>query len=233
MTALRYPLVMLLTGMLGLAGCSMNQPVPMYQLDAGQPGLPRQSAGLAVELGPVTVADYLQHDTMLQRQPDGSLTAARDARWAGNLPSDINQLLLRQLAWRLDSQRVVLAPGTTNSAPDVKVVLSITRLDSGSKEPAVLDAQWRLLDRRGQLRDSRIVHLEEKHTGSSADQARAQGVLLQHLVEQLSVAIKPLANQPVAEEKKPSPATPKTVEADKPKMPMATPIRTDLEIFRF
>lgn len=233
MTALRFPLVLLLTGMLGLAGCSMNQPVPMYQLDAGQPGLPKQSAGLAVELGPVTVADYLQHDTMLQRQPDGSLTAARDARWAGNLPSDIDQLLLRQLAWRLDSQRVVMAPNTATFSPDVKVVLSITRLDSGAKEPAVLDAQWRLLDRRGQVRDTRIVHLEEQHLGSSADQARAQGVLLQHLVEQLSVAIKPLANQPVAEEKKQTSTKPKTAEADKPKMPMAAPIRTDLEIFRF
>lgn len=232
MIALRFPLVLLMTGMLGLAGCAVRPPATMYQLDSGQPGLPKQSTGVAVELGPITIADYLQRDTMLQRQPDGSLTAARDAQWAGSLSADINQLLLRQLAWRLDSQRVVMAPGNVNFSPDVQVMVSITRLDSGDKQPAILDAQWRLIDRKGIVRDSRIVHLEERHQGSAADQARAQGILLQRLVQQMTVAIKPLANQPLAEEKKPARAT-KAVEVEKPKMPMATPIRTDLEIFRF
>ena len=112
-------------------------------------------------LGPVAVADYLQRETLLQRQPDGSLTASTDGRWAGSLSSDIDQLLLRQLAWKLDSQRVVMAPAAANFTPDVQVVLSITRLDSGENQPAVLDAQWRLLDRRGTVRDSKLIHLEE------------------------------------------------------------------------
>lgn len=146
MNFLRLPLVLLMTGVLGLAGCSVHQPTALYQLDSGEPGQPKQSSGLAVLLGPVSVADYLQRETLLQRQPDGTLTASPDGRWAGNLSSDIDQLLLRQLAWKLDSQRVVLAPAVANFSPDVQVVLSITRLDSGAKQPAVLDAQWRLLD---------------------------------------------------------------------------------------
>ncbi|MFP3409922.1 ABC-type transport auxiliary lipoprotein family protein, partial [Pseudomonas sp. SIMBA_065] len=76
----------------------------------------------------VSVADYLQRETFLQRQADGSLSAATDGRWAGSLSSDIDQLLVRQLAWRLDSQRVVLAPATAGFSPDVQVLLSITRL---------------------------------------------------------------------------------------------------------
>ncbi|WP_249678147.1 PqiC family protein [Pseudomonas abieticivorans] len=235
MTVLRLPLVLLLTGVLGLAGCAVHQPVSLYQLDSGNPGQPKQSAGMSVLLGPVSVADYLQRETLLQRQPDGSLTAATDGRWAGSLSSDIDQLLLRQLAWRLDSQRVMLAPSATSTTPDVQVLLSITRLDSGDKQPAILDAQWRLLDRRGQVRDNRIVHLEEKHDGGTAAQVQAQGVLLQRLAEQLSAAVKPLANQPpLAEEvRKPSQAKVKQDEPDKPKMPLAAPIRTDMEVFRF
>ncbi len=128
---------------------------------------------MAVVLGPVSVADYLQRETFLQRQPDGSLTAATDGRWAGSLSSDIDQLLVRQLAWRLDSQRVVLAPASTGFTPDVQVLLSITRLDSGSSQPAILDAQWRVLDRRGHVRDNRIVHLEQQHEGSEASQVQA------------------------------------------------------------
>ena len=234
MNVLRLPLIALLTGVLGLAGCSTHQPAALYQLDSGTPGQPAQSAGMAVELGPISVADYLQRETLLQRQADGSLSAATDGRWAGSLSSDINQLLVRQLAWRLDSQRVVLAPATAGFSPDVQVLLSITRLDSGKNQPAVLDAQWRLIDRRGQVRDNRIVHLEQPHGGSTADQVKAQGKLLQQLSEQLAVALKPLANQPpVVEPRKPSTKAETRQDADKPKIPMASPIRTDMEVFRF
>jgi uncharacterized lipoprotein YmbA len=235
MNFLRVPFVLLLTGVLGLAGCSVHQPTSLYQLDSGQPGQPRQSGGVAVLLGPVSVADYLHRETLLQRQPDGSLTASTDGRWAGSLSSDIDQLLVRQLAWKLDSQRVVLAPAAANFAPDVQVVLSITRLDSGKDQPAVLDAQWRLLDRRGTVRDTKLIHLEEAHAGSSADQVKAQGLLLQRLADQLSAAVKPVANQPlVAEEpKKSGPRVKTRTDQDKPRIPMASPIRTDLEVFRF
>ncbi|WP_300719871.1 membrane integrity-associated transporter subunit PqiC [Pseudomonas sp.] len=233
MNLLRLPLIALLAGVLGLAGCSVHQPAVLYQLDSGTPGQPKQSAGMAVVLGPVTLADYLQRETLLQRQTDGSLSAATDGRWAGSLSSDIDQLLLRQLAWRLDSQRVVLAPATAGFTPDVQVLLSITRLDSGIKQPAVLDAQWRLLDRRGQVRDNRMIHLEQPHTGSTAEQVKAQGLLLQQLSEQLAAAVKPLANQPpLVEPRKPeAKAAPK--QDNKPKIPMASPIRTDMEVFRF
>lgn len=187
MTALRLP-ILWLAGLLGLAGCSMNQPVSLYQLDSGTPAQPAQSTGMAVLLGPVLIADYLQRETLLQRQPDGSLQAATDGRWAGSLSSDIDQLLLRQVAGHLDSQRVVLAPANQGFTPDVQVLLSITRLDSGKSQPAVLDAQWRLIDRRGTVRENRIVHLQEQHAGTTAAQVQAQGVLLQRLAEQLSVS---------------------------------------------
>jgi len=236
MTSLR-PLIFLLAGVLGLAGCSVHQPVSLYQLDSGSPAQPAQSAGMAVLLGPVVVADYLQRETLLQRQPDGSLQAAVDGRWAGSLSSDIDQLLLRQVAGRLDSQRVVLAPATAGFTPDVQVLLTITRLDSGAKQPAILDAQWRLIDRRGQVRDNSIVHLQELHSGGTASQVQAQGILLQRLAEQLSVALKPLANQPpVAEAPRkpaPKPAAPAAEAEKQPKIPMASPIRTDMEVFRF
>jgi uncharacterized lipoprotein YmbA len=236
MTALRLPLVFLLAGVLGLAGCSVHQPVSLYQLDSGSPAQPA-NAGMSVVLGPVLIADYLQRETLLQRQDDGSLQASTDGRWAGSLSSDIGQLLLRQVAGHLDSQRVVLAPATSGFTPDVQVLLSITRLDSGKSQPAVLDAQWRLIDRRGQVRDNRIVHLQEQHAGSTASQVQAQGVLLQRLAEQLSGALKPLANQPIVAEVPrkvaPAPAAKPAEKEKQPKIPMATPIRTDMEVFRF
>ncbi|MGH8436898.1 MAG: PqiC family protein [Pseudomonas sp.] len=237
MMALRFPLFLLLSSLLGLVGCVSQPPVTLYQLDSGNPGVPASNKGLAVLLGPVSVADYLQRETLLQRQPDGSLTSASEARWAGSLGADIDQLLLRQLAWRLNSQRLVLAPSAEGFVPDVQVVLSITRLDSGPQQPAVLDAQWRLLDKRGQLRDSRIVHLEEPHQGAAADQVRAQSLVLRRLVEQLATAIQPLSEPPAEEPRKTStaPAAParSAREPSGPQIPKAAPVRTDAEVFRF
>ena len=226
---LRFSTVVLLA-CASLAGC-MTQPVPMYRLDTGTTELPVEE-GTAVLLGPVTLADYLQGDALLQRLPDGSL--ARDgqrARWAGSLQGDIDQLLLRQLAWRLKTQRLELSPGK-GFTPDVQVELDITRLHSGPEHPAVLEAQWRLLDSSGKRQTSRLVRLQEEHQGSTADQVRAQSLLLQRLSEMMATAIEPLATAkaPARRDAVKAPAKPKVQD---PVIHAIEPIRTDLEVFRF
>jgi len=235
MTGVRFPLVLLLTGVLGLAGCARYQPVPLYQLDSGSVSVEAEKDGLAVLLGPVSIADYLQREAMLQRQADGSLTAASDARWAGSLAADIDQQLLRQLSARLNSQRLALAPATPGFTPQVQVLLSITRLDSGPQRPAVLEAQWRLLGKEGQVLDARLVRLEEPHQGTIADQVRAQSLVVQQLVGQLAEAVQASGSQApvVAEEpRKKAPEAP-AQKQEGPKIPVAEPIRIDAEVFRF
>ena len=235
MKLLRLSSVLLLTGLLGLAGCTAHKPIPLYQLDNGNAEIPTQTQGMAVLLGPVSVADYLQRETLLQRQTDGSLLAADDARWAGSLAADIDQVLLRQLAWRLDSQRTVLAPANADFKPDVQVLLNIIRLDSGPSHPAVLEAQWRLLDKSGQLRDSQLLRLEEAHSGTTADQVQALSRLLRQLALRLAEAIEPLRNQPIAEAPKPA-VTPKPVKPkaeQQPRIPLVAPTRSNGEVLRF
>ena len=223
----------MLAGVLGLAGCTRYQPVPLYQLDGGAVVAETEKDGPAVLLGPVSIADYLQREAFLQRQTDGSLMPADDARWAGSLAADIDQLLLRQLAAKLDSQRLVLAPADPGFSPDVQVLLNISRLDSGPLHPAVLEAHWRLLDKAGKLRDSRLLRLEEPHDGSAADQVQAQSRLLRQLVQQLAEAIEPLRNQPIAEAKPaPTPRAPAKPK-QQPKIPMVGPARDNHEVLRF
>lgn len=234
MTALRFPGVLLLAGVLSLAGCVRYQQAPLYQLDSGDIRVPAAEQGIAVLLGPVEIADYLQREALLQRQADGSLTAADNASWAGSLASDIDQQLVRQLASRLDSQRLVLAPTTAGFVPQVRLGLSITRLDSGPQRPAVLEAQWRLAGADGKLLDGRLVHLEEGHNGSIVDQVRAQSLVVQQLVEQLAVAVEtqvmpaPKARAPV---RKPAPVKPEPPAP--PRIPVVEPMRGESEVFRF
>ncbi len=223
MTALRFPLMLLLTALFSLTGCTRHQPVPLYQLDTGAIGVPAAEQGIAVLLGPVAIADYLQREALLQRQADGSLTPAEDGRWAGSL------------AARLDSQRLVLAPAAAGFVPQVRVGLSITRLDSGPLRPAVLEAQWRLSGADGKLLDGRLVRLEEAHNGTLVDQVRAQSLVVQQLVKQMAEAVqahqattKVARPEPV---RKPAPAKPAAPAA--PRIPVVEPMRGEGEVFRF
>ena len=114
-------------------------------------------------------------------------------------------------------------------------MLTISRLDSGPKQPAVIEARWRLLDQKGDLKDSRVFHEEERHQGSIGDQIRAQSDLLAP-GGAVGQDVKPIAvaaeAPPPATARKPV-AKPKAKEEEGPKMPLVVPIRTDAEVYRF
>ncbi len=190
-----------LAGLLAMAGCAATPPAQFYQLQQGSPALPQTDKGVAVLLGPLKLADYLQRETLVQRQGDDTLAITPQARWAGSLQDDVAQLLLRQLAGRLDSSRLALYPDRVGFKPEAQLLLSIGRLDSGPYQPAVLEAQWRLLDGNGKMHDSRVVRLEEKHNGELTDQVRAQSVLLQKLASEMAAAVTTLSRTGVKPER--------------------------------
>lgn len=189
MTVLRYSLWLLL---LALHGCALQPPAQFYQLQDGAPSLPAADQGPALLLGPLQLADYLQRENLVQRQADDSLSLSQEARWAGSLQDDVGQLLLRQLASRLQTSRIALYPDRVGFDNQLQAVLSISRLDSGASQPARLQAQWRLLDGQGQLRGSRLLSLQAEHDGTPRDQVRAQSELLQQLAAELAAAIRAL-----------------------------------------
>lgn len=230
---LRFSTVLLLA-CATLTGCAGLQPSPMYRLDNGTLEVPDQAEGAAVLMAPVMLADYLQRDALLQRLPDGSLSEdGQHARWAGRLQDDVDQLVLRQLAWRLKTQNLELSPASKGFTPDVQVEVEITRLDSGPEHPAVLEAQWRLLDKKGRRQSSRLVRLQELHQGSTADQVQAQSRLLQRMSELMVSAIEPMLAAQEQAKRNLVKAPPAKPEAAAPAVPAARPIRAEMEVFRF
>lgn len=236
MSAWRVFACLSLVSLLGRTGCAVHPPAQLYQLDVGAAAVPKKDGGAAVLLGPVQLADYLKRDVMVQRQADGILSLSTEARWAGNLETNVSQQLLRQMSSELGSSRLALFPEKPGFTPQVQVMLTISRLDSGPKQPAVIEARWRLLDQKGDLKGSRVFHEEEQHQGSIGDQIRAQSDLLKRLAAQLAKDVKPIAvaaeAPPPATARKPV-AKPKVKEEEGPKMPLVVPIRTDAEVYRF
>lgn len=222
-----------LAALLGLAGCAATPPAQFYQLQQGGQALPQSGKGVAVLLGPLKLADYLQRESLVQRQIDDSLVISSQARWAGNLQDDVAQLLLRQLAARLDSSRMALYPDRVGFTPEAQLVLSISRLDSGPYRPAVLEAQWRLLDGEGTMRDSRVVRLEEKHSGELGDQVRAQSVLLQSLATQMATAVGGMTREAAARVPPPPPESKPSRSERKAEVPRIPVVRPATEVYRF
>lgn len=224
------PPLLLLFAALTLHGCALLPSAQFYQLEQGRPALPETDKGPALLLGPLKLADYLQREQLVQREGDDSLSLSQRTRWAGSLQDDVGQLLLRQLAGRLDTSRIALYPDRIGFTSQVQVVLSISRLDSGALQPAVLEAQWRLLDGAGVQQGSRVVRLQASHGGSVGDQVHAQSVLLQQLAEELAQAVKamPLAASPPPK----AAAAPPKPPARRPKSPVLEPV-PQLDVFRF
>ncbi len=186
---LRLPLLGLsVAALLFLGGCS-SRPVEFYQLPYTPVDIASQSDGLAVLVGPIKLADYLQREQILQRQQDGRLLYSRQGRWAGGLEEEIGHLLQAQIAAHGNNSQVSLYPDRLGIKPGVQLLISINRLDSGEQQPAVLQAQWRLLDVQGRQRAARLLSLERAHDGSMQEQVRAQGWLLEQLAQEAARAI--------------------------------------------
>jgi len=189
---MRLPLAIAMLGViaLGTAGCSLAPSAQFYQLQQPESEQTQTKNNATVLLGPLKIADYLQRENLLQREADGSLRVSQQARWAGSLQDDIGQFVLRQIAAQLGSSRIALYPDRVGIEAQAQVVLSISRLDSGVEQPAVLEAQWRLLDSKGVLRDSQVVRFTAQHNGEMSDQVRAQSDLLNQLTKQLVTALR-------------------------------------------
>lgn len=236
---MRLPLGIAIVGVLafGSVGCSIAPPATFYQLQQSTTETASRDNNITVLLGPLRVADYLQRENVLQREADGSLSLSQQARWAGSLQDDIGQLLLRQVSAQLGSSRIALYPDRVGIDAQAQVVLSISRLDSGVQQPAVLEAQWRLLDAKGSLRNSRVLRFEEAHNGEVADQVRAQSQLLGQLSKQLVEALQDaFPEQTVSPERKPTAAVstkkPATEKVESINIPVVEPVR-EQEVYRF
>ena len=160
---------MLAALVVGAVGCSVAPHTNFYQLQQPATAMVDDKNTATVLLGPLTVADYLQRENIVQREADGSLSLSQEARWAGSLTDDMGQLLLRQISKKLGSSRISLYPDRIGMVAQAQIVLSISRLDSGANQPAVLEAQWRLLDEKGRVHNSRVIRLEAEHNGEMGE----------------------------------------------------------------
>lgn len=192
----------MLACLLVLSGCSQVQGLwspDYYQLSgflktSSQPASTTGKPDLRLVVGPISLADYLRQDALIQRQSDGTLKVDSRARWSAGLDQEVSQVLMSQLSGKL--QRASLSPYRYRPAnADLQLVLSISRLDSGPVQPAVLQANWQLLDNHGKQKAADWVQLQVRHNGQLSDQVRAQSQLLAQLADNLGGVVQRVQHQ--------------------------------------
>lgn len=188
----RMTLPSLLAGMLiVLAACGSTPPSDYYVLSAAATETPTgDSPSLGV--GPVSIPEYLNRNSMVFNRDGNKLEIASFARWAEPLESGISRVLSINLASRLNTEDIQVFPWHPSQAPDYAVGVRLLVLDSNSVR-AQLVAEWSLRTKKDSSAEvRRIVSLEETTTGvelSPENVARSYSNLLAKLSDKIAKTI--------------------------------------------
>jgi uncharacterized lipoprotein YmbA len=134
-----------------VAGCASSPAVRYYALaarlrpEAAAPNLP---APRVITVGPVVLADYLNHPNVTVRRVSGgaqTLVHLEFDRWGGSFRDAVTRAVIDNLAAELAPQNVLVAPRSDTAAGDLGVSLSINRFERNGAR-VELQGAWFLTD---------------------------------------------------------------------------------------
>lgn len=139
---------------LGLAACAVTDPTRYYVLASGPGSAARHlesGTGVAVGVGPVQVAGYLDRTQIVTRSEADQVELANFHRWAEPLGEGVTRALTDDLAARIPTERIASFPwsGAMERAIDYQVVVTVMRFDGRLGGDVMLDTRWRLVGRGG------------------------------------------------------------------------------------
>ncbi|HEY5635892.1 MAG TPA: PqiC family protein [Burkholderiales bacterium] len=141
----RVPRSTLLALAVLLAGCSGSGAVPVrfYVLEPvlAAPAAPAAKAPPSVLVTGVRLPQYLERPQMVTRR-GAQIELAEFHQWGGNLRKDMTAALVRNLAARLGSERVLAAPHSMRFEPGARVEVEVLRFERDETGTVRLEARW-------------------------------------------------------------------------------------------
>ncbi len=193
MTRFRSTTILMLT--LVLCACGSTPQSSYYRLSAS--GTPGSGSGPALGVGPITVPEYLNRNSMIFSEGDNELHVASFQRWAEPLQDGITRVVGLNLSSALDTQNIRPFPWPPNDSPDYAVQIWILSVDT-SPEQTDLAVEWRLRDMvKGKEITRRIGHY--KGPGANFDGAAlsaAYSDTLRQLSEDIATAVRASMTSP-------------------------------------
>lgn len=135
--------------MLFITGCAVTQPTQFYVLSPLQSPDPLISSttpvrNVAVGIGPVDLAPYLDRPQIVKRRTLYELDLAEFHKWAEPLKDNVARVLEENLSHLLSTDRVLIFPWTGSADPDYQIPVNLKRFDSTVDGETILEAQWEI-----------------------------------------------------------------------------------------
>jgi uncharacterized lipoprotein YmbA len=135
------PLLSLLAVSLLLISCGVNGK-SYYTLKAD--GAAPSGGGMAIGVGPVMVAEYIDRPNLVVAESEHQLGIAENHRWAGDLSSAIARVTSANLGRRWGTGNVRTYPWRDEDGLRRQVVIDVRQFHAGADGYAVLEAGWRV-----------------------------------------------------------------------------------------
>jgi uncharacterized lipoprotein YmbA len=182
-----------------LAGCAVTgttAPSRFYMLSPlseskEQAQVALQEECIAIGIGPVEVAEYLNRPQIVTRLSSNELKLAEFDQWAEPLKDNFSRLLAENLSSLLCADAIAVFPWGGSTPIDYRVEVEVVRLDGALGSNAILDVRWAIYreeDRR--MLFTKKSSLSEATNGSGYEpfvsaQSRAIELLSREIAEQI------------------------------------------------
>ena len=148
-------------------------PLPQEQRVAMQPDNPGHTR---YALGPITLAAYLDRETLVTRVGPTQLRYSPVDYWAGSLKDNISSVLLQNLSALTGSDRILVYPWPNNATFDYQIEVEMLRFEPSVGGECQLTARWAIRDGRTQ-HDLIVRESQFTRPASAADTAGAVAAL--------------------------------------------------------
>jgi hypothetical protein len=144
-------------------GCAKQPPPEIYLLDSAAPNhLPGFEKGIAIGVGPVELAPYLDRGQIISRESSTKLLASEEHQWGEPLKAGFTRVLMVNLGLEMDSNRIYEIPTRQRRPLDYQVAVDILRFDGTLGGKVILSARWTLLSGDGKrVLLSKVSSIEE------------------------------------------------------------------------
>ncbi len=192
-THIRIRIWIIAAALLVVVGCATTPPPTFYQLsETASTQLSGLERGLAVGVGPINVAPYLDRPQIVIRGPGHKLELSEFNRWVEPLTDSISRVIIIRLSNELQSTRVFKVPRRNKTIPlEFRVEIDIARFDGELGGDALLVARWTLYSRQDKALVTKVSIIRESSGGEGFDLLiAAQNRALQNLSQEILLTIK-------------------------------------------
>jgi uncharacterized lipoprotein YmbA len=134
------------------SACASSPPSRFYTLtplpEAEQRRAEISGGRLAVGIGPVVFPQFLDRPQLVVRDSANRLTLEEFNRWGGTVQDDFLRVWGENLAYLLDTSRILIFPSESRMPLDFRVTAEVVSFEGRADADAVLKVRWSVMDER-------------------------------------------------------------------------------------